>query len=380
MMSGRQRRLIFLVSEDWYFYSHRLPIAMAALRAGFDVHLITRVTDGIHTIPPNGLTVHSVDVRRGSLNPFHDLRFILRLIRIIVVLKPDILHNVALKPAIYGSIAAAIGSRHTQVINALGGLGFVFTSQSFRARLLRPLVVYLLRISLRGDNQRLILQNLDDIDLLVQNKVARRQDITLIRGSGVDPDLYIPHEPTEGPPVVAFAARLLKDKGIHEFVGAVALLRQRNVEARFVLVGSPDRDNPSSVSEQQCSEWTVCPGLERWGWSDNMPQTLSRVDIMVLPSYREGLPKSLLEAASCALPIVTCDTPGCRDVVITGHNGYLVPVRSVAPLADAIHRLLQSPEERRSMGANGRRLVERHFSLNAIVDQTMALYRSSVPS
>lgn len=373
MPSGR--RIVFFVTEDWYFYSHRLPLAQAALDNAYDVHLVTRVTKRSATTAPEGLTVHDIDVRRGSLNPFNDIRLLVHLVVLLRRLRPDILHNVALKPTIYGSIAAALGSRRTQVVNALGGLGFVFSSTGPRTAWLRRLVLAQLRIALSGARRSLILQNEDDAQLLVKHRIVRRSAITLIRGSGVDPNVFVPHEHEDRIPVVALTARLLRDKGIHEFVQAVTILRERGVEARFVLIGAPDPDNPSSVTEEQCLSWQNSPGVEFWGWNSTMSLTLSEVDIVVLPSYREGLPKSLLEAASCALPIVTCDTSGCRDVVIDGYNGYLVPVGSVQPIADALDGLLKSPDTRVAMGLRGRALVLEKFSLTMVVEQTLSLYR-----
>ena len=371
-MPGPIPKIIFFVTEDWVFCSHRLPLAVAAKTAGFDVAVITREVNHGELIRQAGIRIIPFDMSRRSMNPFKELVTILRLCLIYRDERPDIVHQVAIKPVLYGSVAAQItGIPH--VINALTGLGWLFTSASKRARLLQAIVRLAFYFLLtRG---KVIVQN-DDDAVELQDMGIAKQHINLIRGSGVNTADYAAHPESDADiPIVVLPARMLWDKGVGEFVEAATQLKKRGVNARFVLVGDPDAQNPASVPTQQLITWHKEGMVEWWGKREDMPRILIQSHIVCLPSYREGLPKSLLEAASCGRPIVTTDVPGCREIVHDGDNGLLVEARNAAALADALAKLLANPELRQQMGQRGRERVLNEFSQEIIVAQVLTLYR-----
>jgi glycosyltransferase involved in cell wall biosynthesis len=366
-------KLLFLVTEDWYFCSHRLPIALAAQKKGFDVVVATRVNRHAQEILREGFKLIPLKLERRSTNPIQELASFLEIARIYHTEKPDIVHHVAMKPLLYGSLAALFtGVPH--VVNALAGMGFIFISTQLKARLLKPVIRVAFKLLLNRNNCRLILQNKDDCDMFLDSGIVSNNTIRLIRGSGVDSNKFRFVPEADGPVVVVLASRMLWDKGVGEFVAAARLLRERGAPARFLLVGDTDIHNPAAISREQLLEWNTQGIIEWVGRCDDMPSVFETSHIVCLPSYREGLPKVLLEAASCGRPIVTTDSNGCRDVVQHGENGYLVPVGSTVELADALHALVLNSDLRKRMGARGREIIIQHFMVDKIINETMMLY------
>jgi len=367
-------RLLFLVSEDWYFISHRLHLAKAAQAAGFDVAIATRI--GLHgdLLDAAGLRVFPLSLQRRSRNPMREFMALREIVGIYRSFKPQIVHHVALKPTIYGSVAARIAGVPI-VVNAFAGLGYVFTSLEFYARLLQPAILAIFRLLFRAENLKVIFQNSDDRELMIHLGVVRDEQALLIRGAGVDIEEFIPGSPEAGRAQVIFTARMLFDKGLNEFVSAARLLKSEGSDARFILVGEPDEHNPASADTLTLNRWVAEGVVEWWGRRDDMPLVLRQATLVCLPSYREGLPKVLLEAASSGKPIVATDVPGCREIVLPGVNGLLVPPRDSRTLAFAIDRLLRDSEMRERFGRNGRQLVEKQFSDETIAAQTLRLYQ-----
>lgn len=367
------KKIVFFVTEDWYFCSHRLPIAVAAKNAGYTVYVVTRETMHGDEIRSAGIRLVPINLSRRSKNPFVEFNIIRRLAMIYKEIKPDIVHNVAIKPVVYGSIAARI-AKVPAVVSALAGLGFLFSSDSALAQFLRPLIRLSFRVLLNDDHSTVILQNPDDIEVMVQSGTIDRDRIKLIMGSGVDTDQYKHCTEPKAVPIVVLAARLLWDKGVGEFVEAARQLRKEGTNARFVLVGESDDENPESIGTDQIDAWLEEDIVEWWGRRSDMPVVLAESHIVCLPSYREGLPKVLVEAASCGRPIVTTNAPGCREIVKDGLNGFLVPVKNVDALAEAIHALLKSPEMRIQMGRAGRQRVIDRFSVEKVIEETLEIY------
>jgi glycosyltransferase involved in cell wall biosynthesis len=370
--------LLYLVTEDWYFWSHRLPIARAARDAGWEVLVATRVGNHGERIEREGFRLIPINMRRRSLAPWREIAAVVELMRVYRRERPDLVHQVAMKPVLYGSLAAAIVGVPA-VINALAGMGYVFTSSGVKAQLLRPLIRTAFRWLLDRPNSRLILQNPDDVAVMTKTTMSPER-VMMIRGSGVDIDAFARSEEPEGAPVAVMVSRMLWDKGVGELVEAARLLRQRGVPLRVVLVGSPDPENPASIPERKLRDWDASGDVAWWGERSDVAKIWTNCHIAVLPSYREGLPKSLLEAAACGRPLVATDVSGCREVVRDGATGLLVPPRDVRALADALERLAGDRDMRRRMGAAARDLVAREMSEQVVVAQTVALYRSLAPS
>lgn len=376
-MPAAPPRLLFLVTEDWYFCSHRLPLACAARDAGFDVAVATRVTAHGERIRAAGLRLIPLMLRRSGRNPWRELMSIAEITRLYRAEKPDIVHHVALKPVLYGSLAARIAAIPS-VVNALAGMGYVFTSDKPSARLLRPLVTLAFRLLLKRGC--IILQNPDDRAALLKAGVALPEQITLIRGSGVDTAHFTPvPEPDAAAALVVLPARMLWDKGVGEFVAAAHMLRDEGLAARFMLAGERDPDNPAAIPAAQLETWRAAGIVEWHGRQEDMARLLAQSHIVCLPSYREGLPKALLEAAASGRAIVATDVPGCREAVRHGVNGLLVPARDAAALADALRRLITDPALRREFGQRGREMAEKEFSVEKITAETLALYRKLLP-
>jgi glycosyltransferase involved in cell wall biosynthesis len=367
--------MLYVVTEDWYFWSHRLEIARAARAAGFDVAVATRVAAHGPRIEGEGFTLYPLRLRRSSMNPLRELAAVAELRTLYSRVLPTVVHHVALKPVLYGSFAARI-SRVPAVVNAMTGMGFVFTSDRAKARLLRPAVVAAFRMALRRSH--IILQNDDDRDVLVGAGAATANQVSIIRGSGVDISRFVPTPEPDGPLVVVLPARMLWDKGVGEYVAAARLLRTEGLIARFLLVGERDAENPSAVPEAQLQTWHAEGVVEWLGRRDDMPRVFQQAHVVCLPSYREGLPKALLEAAASSRAIVTTDVPGCRDVVHDGDNGLLVPRGDSVALAAALRRLLQEPDTRRRMGAAGRQRAEAEFASSRITEESLAVYRRAM--
>lgn len=374
---GRPTRLLFLVTEDWYFRSHRLPIARGARESGYTVAAAMRVSRHGETIRAVGADLHPVAIHRGGRNPFREFLTLLRLVRLYRRVRPDLVHHAAIKPVLYGSIAAWL-TGVPRVVNALTGLGYFFIEGN-RHGLLRRLVRGLLRMLLNRAGSHTVMQNPDDLDTLRRDGLLRGNAYTLIRGSGVDTAAFptLPERAApDGRPVAAFVARMLWDKGLGELAEAARLLKARGTGPHIVLVGPLDPDNPACVSEAALRGWEA-EGLLRWrGGTDDILEVWREAAIAVLPSYREGLPKALLEAASCGRPLIAADVPGCREICRQDETGLLVPVRTAKPLADALERLAGDKALRARLGAGARQLVETELSVDIVVAQHLELYRA----
>lgn len=373
------RRVLFVVTADWYFCSHRLPLARAALARGDVVAVATSIDKHGEAIAKAGIEAIDVPFRRRGVRPDRELGVLRELRAAMRRFRPDLVHNISMKPVIYGTLAARM-EKVGAIVNTLTGLGYVFSSRDTMARMLRPLVEAGLRRVLATPRQHLVVQNPDDQRLLEADGIVPAGAMTLIRGSGVNTDAFTSQREAQGEPLVVFPARMLKQKGVGEMVAAARLLRDRGVKARVALVGTPDPDNPSSVTEAQLEAWDAEGAIEWWGYRADMAEVLRQAHVVCLPStYGEGVPKCLLEAAASGRAIVATDIPGCREAVRHGENGLLVPPRDPQALAQALESLLADAPRRREMGERGRRLAVEEFSEQRVVAETLALYERLAP-
>ena len=376
-------KIVLFANTDWYLYNFRRSLALALREAGHELLLLSPPGEYGARLRALGLRWEPVPMDRRSLNPLREAAVLAHLWRLFRRERPDLVHGFTIKCAVYGSLAARLAGVPARV-NAVTGMGYVFTSTDAKARALRPLVRLLMRAALDGRDARLILQNPDDVAVFEQARLVAPGQIRLIPGSGVDCVRFAPgesvgrgHAPdADTPPFrVLLAARLLWDKGLAEFVDAARRLHGEGRAIDFLLAGDPDPGNPAAVPEATVHDW-VAEGLLHWlGHVDDMPALFASVDVVVLPSYREGLPKGLIEAGACALPLVTTDVPGCREVVTDGVDGLLVPVRDAGALATAIARLHDDPMLAARLGAAARQRALDEFDERIVIARTQAVYQ-----
>ena len=368
---GERPRLLYVVTEDWFFLSHRLPMARAAQAAGFEVHVATNVADGADAIAREGFILHPVRFARGRLSPFATLATIAALRRLHRDMTPTLVHHVALQATILGALAAL--GRPAACVNAMTGLGYAFISDSVKARTMRAGLGPLLRWLIDRRRSVALVQNPDDQALLAGLGIAPRR-IILIPGSGVDVDRLQPTPEPTGAVTLGFVGRLLDDKGIRVLVAAHRLLRAKGLPIALLIAGTPDPANPASVSRAEAEGWGREPGIAWLGHVDDIATVWARAHIAIPPSRREGLPMSLLEAAACGRPMIATVVPGCREVVIPNQTGLLVPPDDAQALAGAIETLAASPDLRGRFGRTARRLAEERFAAGAIGRAVAELY------
>jgi glycosyltransferase involved in cell wall biosynthesis len=366
--------IIFLCTEDWYFWSHRMPVARAARDAGLRVIVATRVQSHGQRILAEGFDLRPLAWRRKGDGLIGGLRALYAIVRLYREERPDLVHHIALKAVVFGSIAARFAGVPRQ-INAIAGLGFIFVEPSLATWAMKTILLLTLKLFVCQAGSRVLTQNPDDADELVKRGIAPRDRISIIRGSGVDATRFRPLPEPSGQVVIAMVSRMLRYKGVEILAEAAQLLQQRNVDARILVVGPLDPDSPASLLESEIRR-LMKPGVIEWvGPTEDVLSVWKAAHIAVFPSqYREGVPLALLEAAACARPIVSTNTPGCREVVEDGVNGILVPRSDSCALAEALERLVLDKELRVRMGREGRLRVERFFTKELIVRQTLDLY------
>tara|TARA_Y100000589_G_scaffold258999_1_gene248461 strand:- start:3326 stop:4465 length:1140 start_codon:yes stop_codon:yes gene_type:complete len=374
-----KKKIIINLTEDWFFVSHFLGRAIDAKENGYEVFISCNETDKRKFIEENGIKFLSLPLDRRGINPFYEFYILCKYYSIFNKVKPDIVHNVGPKPIIYGSIIAKLVNV-SSVINAPIGMGFVFTSESIKAKLLKKFLLFLFKFTLnkhhgRNRKNRVIFENSDDLNYFIESKIVNIHEAVLIRGAGVEINEELIKSKKENKiPTISLVARMLKDKGVYEFVEAVKILKKKKIKGRFLLIGDIDTKNPTSLSQTQLKEWQEKQLIEWLGWVKDVKSILLETDILCLPSYREGLPKSLLEGASIGLPLVTTNTVGCREVVLDGVNGYLVPIKDSQKLSLAIKKLIEDKELRIRMGNESLRIAQSEFSAKLINFQTISIY------
>ena len=366
------RKLLYVANEDWAFLLNRLPMARAARKAGYEVHVATRVDKGAAAIKAEGFILHPIPLQRGGTSPLSAMRAILTLRQVTARIRPDIAHHSGLQCCVFGSIAAF--GKGFPYVSALTGMGYVFTSATWRTRLLRMILKRLLPALLDRAGDVVLVQNPDDRAALVDLGISEKR-IVLIPGSGVDTDALQPLPEPDGPVTYGFAGRLLTDKGIRALVAAHDIVRSQGMETNLLVAGNPDPANPASVSLEEVNEWTQRPGITWLGHVKDISSLWKRSHFAVLPSHREGLPGSLMEAAACGRAMIATDAPGCREIVIDDQTGLLVPIEDPQALARAIVKLATSPELRARYAKAAREFVVSKLSARIIGEQIVHLYQ-----
>lgn len=369
----KKKRVLFVITEDWALISHRLHLVEAAIDAGYEVAVATRINKHRKTIENKGIKIFEWKLHRGSLNPIKEIIAVFSLYNIFWLFKPDIIHAVAQKPVIYAGMARKVYFK-ASLVGTLGGVGYVFTSKSLKAGLLKPLLKLLLKSALKGEKVRLILQNNDNVNTIENLNIINKNYIRLIRGAGVETKKFLPSKIPLKTTIVILPGRMLWDKGVGEFVRVAQRIKERKIKARFVLVGNIDLDNPESIKQTQIDKWVESGIIEQWGRCDEMEKIYKKSSIVCLPSYNEGLPKVLIEAGSCARPLVAFDVPGCREVIKSNVNGFLVEFGNEYALEKALVKLIHNKKICEQMGKKCRQIVQRHFASKIVNAQTFNIW------
>jgi glycosyltransferase involved in cell wall biosynthesis len=376
-------KILFFANTEWYLYNFRLPLAERVLAQGHEVVAVTPPGPYGAKLEAAGIRWIPLKMGRRSVNPLSELPVLFRLANIVREEAPDLIHNFTIKSVVYGA-AAAKWAKTPAIVSGFDGLGYVFASRDLRARMLAPAVGGLIRLACSGRNNRSILQNKGDQDLLIDRRLIDGANIRLLPGGvGVDTETFQLRRKAAvgGKPTIVFASRLLREKGIVEFVTAAKQLSDAGLDAHFIVAGTPDPGNPGSVTEAELAEWRGWGILDFIGHYDDMPELLQRADIVVLvTAYGEGAPRILMEAAASGVPVIASDHPACRQVVTHGETGLLVPSRDAEALATAMQRLLEDPELRAGMGQKARQKMETEFDERIVINRTLDVYREILPA
>ena len=374
-----KKKILFNITEDWFFLSHFLSRALSAQKDGFEIYVCCNETNKKEIIEKYGIKFLRLPYKRPNINPIYQVYILIKLLLIIIKVKPNIIHNIALKPIILVSIASRL-LKINSVVNAPVGMGYIFISKSIKAKLLKPILIFLLKILLNSRNgknkrRKVIFENIDDLNYFKKLKAIDSNHAYVISGAGVEIDKTFSKRKIKNKiPKVVLIARMLRDKGIYEFFEAYQILKDKKINCQFVLVGDIDPLNPASLERSTLEKWQEAKEIEWLGWIDDIEKVLLATDILCLPSYREGLPKSLVEGAAAGLPLVATDTVGCREVVIDGQNGFLVPIKDPISLAAAIQKLILNSSLRKLMGIESFKMATSKFSSSKINALTLKVY------
>ena len=367
-------KLHFVVNEDWAFISHFYERAVAAQADGYNVGISAHLGDKRSILENAGFTLYPHHISRSGTNPLVEIRNLFAMVKVFQASKPDIIHLIALKPIVIGAVAARIYGK-AQVVCAPIGMGYLFSSSDRKARFLQPIIRFMLRRILNFRNTHVIIENDEDCASLVSGKFVKNTNIQVIKGAGVDLGSYQATPENLDTQVVTMFARVLRDKGVLDFVAAANIVHTQFPKAVFQLVGDCDPGNPTSFSEHVVRSWESAGSITWLGYRTDVPALLASSNIVCLPSYREGLPKTLIEACAAQRAIVATDVTGCREVVNHGSNGLLVPVRNPELLAAAISQLLGDQIQRTTFAKNGRLRAENEFASPIVIEQTLAVYK-----
>lgn len=368
------KKILFIVNDVNFFMSHRSKIAIEAIARGYEVHVVAAPNTLIPELEKLGITYHPIRLSRSGINPASEIKSLFKLYKLLKNLKPDLVHLVTIKPVLYGGLAARL-TKNTAVVAAISGLGSVFVAQSIKGKVIKWLILNFYKFSLKHKNLKVIFQNTNDRKILVSEGVVSEKNTLLIPGSGVDLSSYKALQQPTGTTTIIFASRLLKEKGVINYIDAIRIIRSKNIDAKFLLAGSPDPGNPSSVTQTEVNAWIDEGLVDYLGYRSDIANLFSQSNIVVLPSfYGEGLPKVLIEAAACARAIITTNCPGCRDAIVENVSGILIEPQNTQMLADAIEKLIKDPELRNSMGLEGRKLAEAKFDITDVVNTHLQTY------
>lgn len=368
------QRVLYIFPLAINFTIHWVDRVKWVAALGADVHVAVPDDPVLDELDLEGITLHRINAPRDRLRFLYDFSLIKEIPRVIRAVRPDLLHAATTRPVLYAGIFGRLfGVR--AVVLSVTGLGYLFIGQSTAVRAMRAIASVAYRFVLKQKNSVTIFENGNDRDVFLQRGYVNEDQTFVLVGGGVDLEKYVHAlEPETKNPIVVLAGRLLRDKGVVEFYEAAKTLKLRGVQARFVLVGDVDPGNPATLASKTIKDWVEAGHIEWWGWRSNMIDVYQQSSLFCLPSYREGAPRTIIEAAAIGRATVATDVPGCRDVVVDGVTGRLVPARAVAPLADALQDLIEDAPARREMGTAARRYAERSFSNQQRATELVKIY------
>mgnify|MGYP000459688563 FL=1 len=372
----KNKKILILVNYLSFFVSHRLPIAEALLAKGFEVFIGYGELRGADPklLEQRGFKVDFIPMQPGGLNLLKDLKTLYYIWVFFKRVEPDIVHLITIKPYLYGGIISRLCGVQG-LITAVSGLGTLFVNKDLKSKLIRLLLYPIYKLAFNHLNQKIIVQNKDDLKVLVNWGVLNLSKVKLLKGSGVKLENFTNLDEPGGTPVVCFAARLLRDKGVYEYVSAVRLLKERGIKAEFLLAGDLDINNPTGLKLKDLNKIRDEGYVKIIGYQKDIATLYAKSHIICLPSYREGFPKSLIEAAAAGRAVVTTDVPGCRDAIIPNKTGLLVPIKDSQKLADALQWLIENSKERIAMGKAGRNFAEKEFKIEKIILNHLDIYQ-----
>ncbi len=365
------KKIVICLNTSWNIYNFRINLARAIKEAGYEVVLVAPY-DKYSDILSQEFEYYNIYINNKGTNPKEDLKTVIGFYRLYKTIKPDIVLNYTIKPNIYGNIACSFLDIKT--INNISGLGTVFIKESFITKIVKGLYRYSL-----GKSSKIFFQNSDDRDLFIENQLVELHKCDVLPGSGIDTNKFVPVQYKNEDGIFKFLliARMLWDKGVGEYVEAIKILKSKYLNIEFQLLGSLDVANNTAISKEQMSEWVNQGFVNYLGVTDNVKDFIKKADCIVLPSYREGTPRTLLESASMAKPIVTTNVPGCKDVVDDGVNGYLCEVKNAQDLAEKMEMMLNlTSKERRAMGEAGREKMINEFDEKIVIDRYLKVIQS----
>ena len=370
-----KKTILYLVSEDWYFLSHRLQLALGAINKGYEVKLICRNNGMFPEIEGYGIECFNINWNRKILSPIALIKNFLDLKKIIFYIKPNIIHFISLMPILVG-MTSIIFNKNFKIVLTLTGLGTIFIKNSFKIIITRFLIKCFLIMIFKKKNISIIVQNKDDEEFCKKKLYCSDYKIFLVRGSGIDINLHsFLEEPRYPPVVIAFVGRLLEDKGLKVLIDAFNLAIKKNKKLKLLIAGSIDQYNPTSISEDYINKIIGNKNIEWMKEVKDIREVWKQAHIAILPSRREGLPMSLLEAAANGRAIIASDVPGCREIAIDKKNAVLVPQDNIEILSEAIVFLSNNHKVRKEYGFNSRRIVESDMSLDKVINNTINIYR-----
>lgn len=369
-----KKKILFVVTEDWYFLSHRIDLATHAIKNDFDVFLIANCPVHKDIIEQKGIKVFDWKLKRKSFNPFREILSIFDLLKCILKIKPDIIHAVAMKPIIYSSLIKLFCNKVLSIYS-FAGLGYIFTTKTFKNLILKKLLLFYFKISFLKKNSYGVMQNSDDLSLFQKYRVMKSENLKLIEGSGINETIFdINNNSLTQRNIILLAARMLWTKGIKEFVECARIIKAKKPDLRFVLVGAPDNENKESIPLDFLYKLNESNLVEWWGHKKDLIPIYKNTLLVLFPSYREGLPKSLLEAASCKLPIISFNVTGCRSIVKDGINGFLIPFMNTDQMSNKTLNLINNEKMIIDFGKKGREIIKDKFTLRKINNDFLKLW------